>query len=271
MIETPTTNRDASMATAMWSTKTGGRRLAWMLTVAGTIVVASDCGGDPQVNLGSTVAQLSDFAASWDGYVEASSFPVNGSDRIRIELDATGQGTLEVGDAPPLPPATQAEGGYLLDEIGFQLPEFRDGFKYRVHLAEVHEGRIRFGVLPAEILASWCALVAPVPDPTSPTGYSCANTSLGLALNRPNDCYTIDQQKVKTQYDCGIASLCFFDACSCTASACGAWTLDGATSASSYPVLVDAALDPGGTSMSGTLVVAGDPVSRVTIRLHRRQ
>src|SRR4051812_34615530 len=55
--------------------------------------------------------RLEDYAAHWEGYAEANSF-ADGSDKVRITLDASGDGTLEIGDSAPMPPATDPSVGY---------------------------------------------------------------------------------------------------------------------------------------------------------------
>ena len=66
------------------------------------------------VNIGNTTAvgsQLSDYAATWDGYAEATTFS-DGSDHVRLTIDASGQGSLVVGDSAPLPAPTDPTVGY---------------------------------------------------------------------------------------------------------------------------------------------------------------
>ena len=82
-------------------------RLLWLLPLAFAPAACSD--GNP-VDLGHREAQLADYAASWNGYAEAYTFPEGSSDRVRITLDATGVGTIEVGDAP-LDPSTDRSRG----------------------------------------------------------------------------------------------------------------------------------------------------------------
>ena len=83
-------------------------RLLCLLPLA--LVPAACSDGNP-VDLGHREAQLSDYAATWDGYAEAYTFREGSSDRVRITLDATGVGTLEVGDAPLDPVPTDPEVG----------------------------------------------------------------------------------------------------------------------------------------------------------------
>ncbi|HEY4392953.1 MAG TPA: hypothetical protein VGP64_02775, partial [Polyangia bacterium] len=85
---------------------------ALVLSAAGFL---GACSGNTPVNIGNTSmigAQLSDYAASWDGFAETYTFSPDGSDRVRLTLDASGQGTLEIGDAALLPPPTDPNVGY---------------------------------------------------------------------------------------------------------------------------------------------------------------
>src|SRR5450432_936374 len=90
----------------------GSRALVALLCGAG---FSAACSGGGAVNIGNTAvigSQLSDYAASWDGYAEAYTFMPDGSDRVRLTIDANGQGTLEVGNAALLPPPTDPNVGY---------------------------------------------------------------------------------------------------------------------------------------------------------------
>jgi len=220
------------------------------------------------------VAELSDYAASWDGYGEAASFPESGSDRVRLVLHANGEGTLEVGDAAPLPPPTQAEGGYLMNSgtggnAGTE-GAFRDGFKYPVHEARVEAGRIRFGIDPLDLYGAWCALVPPMPNDGVPSGYACGTPSSGMN-SPPDQCFFYTPQE--TPVDCGIYRMCMYGGpCTCTASACGPHvTPSDGMSLENYIVVVDAAIDSAGTSLTGTLAIKedGGSTNRITIRMQR--
>ncbi|HEY4185772.1 MAG TPA: hypothetical protein VGP07_11940 [Polyangia bacterium] len=73
--------------------------------------------------------------------------------------------------------------------------------------------------------------------------------------------------------DCGIYSLCVGGGpCTCTATACGSHVMpsDG-TSLDNYRVMVDAAIDQSGTSLTGTLAIkdSAGTVNRITIRLQK--
>ena len=73
--------------------------------------------------------------------------------------------------------------------------------------------------------------------------------------------------------DCGIRVVCGGGGpCTCTASACGPnVTPSDGISLDNYPVVVDAAVDPAGTMLTGTLAIkeAVDNTLRITIRMQR--
>lgn len=257
-------------------TRTG---LAWIVSAASLVAGAGACGGEPpRVDLGSNVAKLSDYAASWDGYAEAEKFPTGNSDRVRLLLDATGAGTLEVGEGAPLPVPTQAEGGYLTDGVMHAQEDialFRDGFKYPVHAARVDAGRIRLGIDPLEIFGAWCAFAPPVTNSGVPSGYSCAAEGGGFSFD-PMVCdyqYT-DANGVHQMItvDCGIYLTCIGrNPCTCSATSCGPHVIEGDVGdPDAYPIVIDGAIDATGSSVTGTLAIKdGGTTERITIRLHK--
>jgi hypothetical protein len=73
-------------------------------------VLGTGCGSDDSVNMGDgeigyDKSSLASYAATWEGYVEAYTFP-SGSDKVRVVLDRDGNGHLEVGEGNMAPPAT---------------------------------------------------------------------------------------------------------------------------------------------------------------------
>jgi hypothetical protein len=144
------------------------KRLLILLACAGLPLA---CSGGGAVNIGNTESlggKLSDYAASWDGYAEAFTFMPSGSDRVRLTIDAGGQGTLRVGDGPLLPPPTDPTVGYP-PSAGPSDPgaaEFdsilREGFPYPIYGAQVQTQRIQLGVNLTDLFAAWCAIETPI-------------------------------------------------------------------------------------------------------------
>jgi len=250
-------------------------KILWLLPLAWA---PSACSSNGAVDIGHDVAKLSDYAASWDGYAEAATFPKAGSDRVRLHLDDRGEGTLEIGDAPALPAPTQAEGGYNLDSgaggAGGAATAFRDGFKYPVHQARVEAGRIRFGIDPLDLYGAWCALVPPMQNENAASGYACGGDGGSINFDS-NTCEfqrggTATTEPIRTAVDCGIFRLCVgAGVCTCTALTCGPHVIPTAgTSLDSYPVVIDAAIDNTGAMLTGTLAIKdGVKTERITIRM----
>ena len=75
------------------------------------LTLAAGCTASTKVDIGEGTApppgllgaSLIDYAGTWDGYAEAFTWN-DGSDRIRIMLDANGVGTIRLGNAPDFPP-----------------------------------------------------------------------------------------------------------------------------------------------------------------------
>ena len=96
------------------------------------------CAGEPaEIGDGPIQVDKSEFrsyAASWDGYVEAYAFE-SGSDRVRVVLDESGDGWLQVGEGELVPP-TNPDVGYpeAVQRAGQDVVLYRlyDGLKYPV-------------------------------------------------------------------------------------------------------------------------------------------
>jgi hypothetical protein len=227
---------------------------------------AAACSSSPEVSIGDPVGgALADYAASWDGYAEAYQFE-DGSDRVRLRIDSAGTGTLEVGDSPHFPPATDPNVGYppgTTSQQGFpsvaQMTLYA-GFGYPLHDTRVDNSRIRLGADPADLYSGWCALQQPVSDERNGV-YNCLpNWGYSYGID---GCWQPDPTtKEAVTVDCGKLMLCgILRVCRCTASGC---TIPSA--AGNAPVQVDAALTADGTQLTGTLIL-GD--QRITIRMSR--
>jgi hypothetical protein len=238
---------------------------ALLIAIAAT---APACSGDGSGSNESGVAysgsQLSDYAAGWDGYAEAWQF-ASGSDRVRIALDASGQGTIEFGDQPLLAPPSAPDVGYPpgLDMFFSGSLGAREGFLYPIYGAYVEGLRIRFGVDPNDIVRAWCQMQTPVLDEfnTDQPLYACVPN---WGYEQSDTCSLINPQtNEKVPVDCTKLALCQpGGACQCTASGCDAYSFDG-----HYPIQLDAALEGNGNNLVGTLVL--DSATRITVRLTR--
>ena len=226
------------------------------------LTFASACGGDP-VDIGDdqtakTGETMSDFAAKWVGYAQAHTF-WQGSDAIRITLDENGEGTLEVGEAPPLPPATNPDVGYPEGEEGSPTHAnvlLRSGFSYSVEGATVEDRRLRLGINLYELYDGWCEMQTAYLDEASST-YHCLPNSSGGADD--GQCFLDDPETGEPIYvDCVKIGMCMGgDVCSCTAEGCNARF-------ETRSVRLDAALESAGDELEGTLTVAGNVIVRMT-------
>lgn len=261
-------------------TKMHTRAVTVLLLGAGALVGCSGNGGN--VNIGDTSpvgAKLSDYAASWDGYAQAYAFWPDGSDRVRLTIDAQGHGNLRVGGADLLAAPTDPD-EFTLENIT-ALPEWSDlvsGGLYPAHAAEVQAGRIQFGINPWDLEAAWCALQTPYPAPAGGIviadggqvqehyDYTCLPTYVS-ATSAP-DCSYTDEARQTHAVSCAKFWLCQgIAACACTATSCAGRDLSYATAANQYPDEFDAALDTTGRTLTGTLNLDGQ---RITVVMQRQ-
>lgn len=217
-----------------------------------------------------TGAELSHYAAEWDGYAEAFDFEPS-SDRIRLTLDENGEGTLEFGDENPLPPPTDPDVGYPPGYDGSPGARTRTlipGFRYSVQGVGVIDSRIELGILPDELYSDWCSLQTPILDevnstPSEPV-YHCAH-NWGITPIDNQCSQTNPQTGEQVPIDCGKFDLCFgLGPCSCTQDGCAT---DLSHDPDGFPVELDAALEKSGKALVGTLVVGS---ARVTVRMERK-
>jgi hypothetical protein len=223
--------------------------------------------GNAPVDIGDsrTGEKLEDYAAVWEGYAEAYNFS-DGSDKVKLTLDAAGNGTLEIGDSAPLPPLNPDPnvgypGGYL------NLPNLENlvpGFPYPIAPATVELARIRFSADPYEIESDWCALQTSyasakisAPDGSGPL-YRCIPD--GSGSGGPDVCIYNGQPM-----DCEKLEACIGDVCACNAQGCS-----GSSGEPKSYTKLDAALEVGGSSLVGTMLLGPDGArSSMTVRLKR--
>lgn len=242
--------------------------------------------GDPM--LGATLA---DYVGTWSGYAEAYSFNPSGSDRLHLTIDPSGQGTMEFGDGPRIPPPTDPNVGYPSDYAtrwgATGTYDVTEGFPYPTHEVSVEFGRLRFGLFSNELFAPWCAMQTPIA--TAFGWYSCVHDDWRLRSGSVADasampdcgalaCCVVYEDRLGTGtemvVDCGKQNLCDYPntghtICVCTESSCSAAIPEpGQLAANQYPVYLDLALDTGGRKLTGTLVI-GLNGPRVTVRLSR--
>ncbi|HWA78588.1 MAG TPA: hypothetical protein VG937_39905 [Polyangiaceae bacterium] len=232
----------------------------WVLLAAGTCSCSSggnvDIGDDHSASLG---ASLTDYAGSWEGYAEAYTF-VDGTDRVRLNLDSVGSGSLELGnDAPALPapdPESGPPGWPLMGNTPIS-PGLLVGYAFAISGGTIESKRIKLTTQTPAEYQQWCGLQTPVLDSSNSAGpaYWCVGGS-GYHSDGTN-CYLISNSGgPDVQQPC--AKLSCIQLCSCTATSC--------TFNESRPLDLDAALESDGDKLVGTLVLNGE---RVTVRLEK--
>jgi len=238
------------------------KTIANIIALLTCVSLFSACASSKPVDLGddktgATAQGLAAYEGAWDGYVEAYKFP-SGSDRLRITLDAEGQGTIEVGDAPAIAPFTDPNVAYPATDPPSLDAEIspHEGYGYPVTGAAVHSGRISFTFWTTDLQKPWCEAQTSYAFDAggSETEYSCLEGG-GWSPTQDGICVDIGG----TPLDCGFASECF-NLCVCDASGC--------TSRRTFyqsELQVDGKLDDDGQTLVGTLLL---PDSR-TIRLQR--
>jgi hypothetical protein len=238
--------------------------------VLGTLALSAlACSTEDSVNIGETLgSKLSDYSASWDGYAEAFQWS-DGSDRIRLSLDATGQGTLRVGDLPLYPPPTDPNVGYPPEEpwdffrsIEIYSTIMHPRIAYPVHETRIDSNRMRLEVDPHDLLRLWCQMQTPFPLDSSTGGPSFGCVPTGTILGDDINGQTCSQPDPATgeqgPIDCRKVYLCTkAGACVCDSTSCTSTSDPGR-----YPL--DASLQMAGAEMVGTFAYG-----RITIRMTR--
>ena len=228
---------------------------------------ASDTSSDEPVTVaeGRIGERLEDYAAHWEGYAEANSF-ADGSDKVRITLDALGDGSLEIGDSAPMPPATDPSVGYPPrsgPEVGVGIQQLFPGVSYAISTATVESARIRFWINPWDVERDWCALQTSFAVKDSVHGYLCVSAPTGTRSFSTSTCY-LNEGASLVPVDCDKRDLCWTDACTCDEAGCSRHE-DTSGQHAGYTRL-DAALDDTGESLVGTLKIND---TAFTVRLHR--
>lgn len=228
---------------------------------SGTVDLGND--RDPA----SVGASLSDYQGSWSGYVELGEWE-DGTGSIRIELDAQGNGVLEVGEAAPLDPPV-LDDGYPRDSefaaTASVATTLLPGFSYPISGAIVESKRIRLQTSSAELYREYCALQTPMPVPGQPETFNCRGiTSYSNSGDVDDPCFLHGQgdEVVETIDDCD--PLICFTACECTEAECLPHTRFG-----QYDTRLDAELSNEGEELVGSLalpeLITGRPIYRVVM------
>lgn len=224
-----------------------------------------DIGDDDVATLG---LELSDYAAQWSGYAEAFTFiDYNGAestDAIELNIDSEGQGYLRVGSGLPFPPVTDPNSFPQPNDLGSgggfngstDTSVVVSGRDYPVYDAAVETRRLKLWVAPTDFYADWCALQTAFAtgDPDMP--YNCVPpASVAYNENEDGTCSADDNE---TSFSCGAINGCHSNQlCECSETECGA--------RHGPKVQLDAALDDGGNTLEGTLLIGYS--QRIVVRM----
>jgi hypothetical protein len=218
-----------------------------------------------------TGEQLSDYAASWEGYTEAFSF-ASGTDRLRLTLAEDGTGTIIVGeDAPPPPVPTNPEVGPGF-ATGRQLqPLVLEGFPFSVQAIRVEARRLRLGAELKEPYRAWCELQTAYPIAPDIGYYECLPNGSTRSNGDRTDCALEPEGTDEwIPIDCEKLSLCMAGAQTCRCDEAGC-SIPASESLEAQSLHLDGALFERGAEMVGTLVLTehGGETVRASVRFIR--
>ncbi|MBN1611900.1 MAG: hypothetical protein JW940_35040 [Polyangiaceae bacterium] len=241
--------------------KTMGTAAVILVAASAALCACSDSekslGTDDPVD---TTLSLEDFAANWDGYIEAYSLP-SGSDRIRVVLDEQGQGTVLFGDGDALAPPTDPDAAYPPSAAGdeYAKPGFDRVYEriaYPVHGTQLDDTRLRLEIHSYDAVSDWCALQTPFYDAQNDMYFCVPNT--GGGYEEGTGCFYNGPNGEHIAVSCAKEDLCW-GPCTCTQASCS--VTQGTV------VKLDGALSDDGTKLEGTIVLNNSPY---TIRLTRQ-
>lgn len=217
--------------------------------------------GDEKGQLGEA---LTDYAAGWDGYAQAFAFGGDETDRVRLTLDQNGEGTIRFGEEELFAPATDPDALHpptyppeYAEIVVFEPtsdPDARSGFEYPIIGAQVEDARLRFEFNPRHFMESWCQLQADSLLPEWTCGSGGWSSSL---VDGEFECAYHDEDANFYSVPCHRAAQC--QACTCDEDTCHARTDD--------VIRFDGVLSDDGQTLTGTLLMWGDPGERITIVL----
>jgi hypothetical protein len=259
------------------------KKVLWGVMGFGALVAG--CGSD-QVNIGDGQLNvdknsLSSYAATWEGYVEAYTFP-SGTDRVRVVLDENGTGRLQVGEGG-LVPASDPNVGYppaVVDYatrsdpwVGYDPAKgLWDGVGYPLVDAQIQAERIRWKVDLYAAYSDWCALQTPVYRPdVSSTAYACVGPF--QIAQWPIDCRIGETaDSMGPPIDCIKALNCSL-MCPCRDTGCTSlnnftWTNKALMPNLAAKIETDLALSDDGKQLVGSILFP-DVVGARTLRLKR--
>ena len=262
-----------------------------LLTAASAFWACSSESSPVDIGDSRTGEKLEDYAAVWEGYAEAHDF-ADGSDHVKVTLDAAGNGTFEVGNSAPLPPMTDREALPYSEQLNATIDPAPGG-SYPIRVATVESARIRFSINPREIDRDWCALQTSYPYafPNGVTLYSCIPMGSNCVQDSDTTCRFQDGPAAGTSVHYRKIQLCTnfraANVCSCDAQGCsvfedaeprydylcptpaGCSTIEPDGQVYVPYIKLDAALVDAGSSLVGTIKSGYNGATSFTVRLKR--
>jgi hypothetical protein len=215
------------------------------------LLLALGCSGD-FIEFGEAPPPTS-LDGTWVGHL--SSNAVLSPKRLELTLDASGHGTLLVGETPNAAPTDPARGypeeaqADAAVATGLLLHLY-DGMSYGLMSVNANAGRLNFEVDALEAFEPICALQTPI---ETNFGYRCLD-NLGGGVDRssePQRCYEgAYDSPDRRDVDCLLLFLCSIDltrGCRCSETSCSA--SDGGRPAR---VHFELALDSAGATLDGS-------------------
>ena len=141
-------------------------------------------------------------------------------ERIMMQLDAQGRGTIQLGTERTVPLFDDPDVGFVPEEARSVAPFLVDfpmigGFAYDAYVVESFVSGVEIAALGTQPWGDWCRLQEPVLR--SGCDYGCIDAT-GGASEDGETCFSGDEE-----VDCGKLNLCFhptLGACHCTAEGC---------------------------------------------------
>lgn len=247
------------MKTSKWAAALALAMTGWGCS-SGTKV---DIGDSQQTPAGTLGSRLVDYSGNWDGYVEAFRF-TDDTDRVRLTVSENGTGTITAGNDATLRPLDANDYPPAWNVTGEGLPQpgpaiMVPGLAYELTKVVVQDFRIQLQTSTLEAFRDWCELQSPVLVNADAGNYACIPQA-GVKFEN-GSCYLLEAES--TPISCGKLACQYV--CQCTAAGCS--VLSAADSLAD--IQLDAALSADGNSLSGTLVLPGNPLVRATARLTR--
>jgi hypothetical protein len=238
---------------------TGSASVLLVMASVGLVACSSDTKSLGTDDPADTTLSLEDFAASWDGYIEAYELPST-SDRVRIVLDEQGEGTVLFGDGEALAPPTDPDAAYppqaANDEyMDRSVDSVYEQIAYPVHEGRLEDSRLRLEIHLYDAISDWCALQTPVYDEINDMYHPVPNTGGGMD---ETGCYYLGPNGEHVSISCAKVSLS--NVCACTETACS-------INEGGPAVKLDGMLQDDGATLEGSIVFNSTPY---TIRLARQ-